>query len=399
MKKVLMVIHDMRIGGAQKSLLSFLQCFYESRYPAEYEISLLVIDPQGPFMAQIPEGVRLLTPAKPLRWAGSGLGKNLLLHHFSLKSLMGEGNWLLRKATKAFPKAWNLQQKLWDSWNRYIPAMPEHFDIAVSYMDGIPNYYVTEKASADRKILWVHSEYRKQGYAPGYDLSYFQKADGIITISQNCKNCIVREFPDFAEKVHILENITAPGAVLEKSRQGDAGEFDSYDGLKLLTVARLNPQKGVDLGAESAKILKNRGIAFRWLVVGDGPERENLRQQIEQLDIGDCFLLLGSRENPYGYMAQCHILVQPSRVEGKSIVLDEAKVLCKPIVATNYTTVGDSLTHGRDGWVVDMNPEAIAEGVLQLWENENLRRSLGENLQASSQNVEPLLRQYLTVMF
>ena len=58
--------------------------------------------------------------------------------------------------------------------------------------------------------------------------------------------------------------------------------------------------------------------------------------------------------------------VQPSRYEGKSIVLDEAKILCKPIVVTNYTTVVDSITDGVNGRIVQFDPNEIANGILEL---------------------------------
>ena len=58
--------------------------------------------------------------------------------------------------------------------------------------------------------------------------------------------------------------------------------------------------------------------------------------------------------------------MQPSRYEGKSIVLDEAKILCKPIVVTNYTTVVDSITDGVNGRIVQFDPNEIANGILEL---------------------------------
>lgn len=398
MKKVLIVIHDMRIGGAQKSLLSFLQCLAESPAKRKYDVSLMVIDPSGPFMAQIPETVTLVPPPKSLRWLGSALSIKLIREHFSWKSLMGEGKWLLQKTFKRFPKGLNLQQKLWNCWESYIPALQQTYDVAVSYMDGVPNYYVVDKVQALKKVLWVHSEYQKQKYDQRYDRLFYEAAKEIITISQQCKSCLIKEFPHLEEKIHVLENITSSHAVLEKSQQGDSPEFQGVQGLKLLTVARLNPQKGIDLAAEAASLLKKRNLDFLWLVAGDGPEHEKLQEKINQLGICDCFQLLGSRENPYTYMRTCDVLVQPSRVEGRSIVLDEAKVLCKPIVATNYTTVVDSLEQEKTGLVVDMTPQGIADGIMRLAEDPALRNKLTENLQALPKGNEEEFAGYMHIM-
>lgn len=398
MKKILIVIHDMRIGGAQKSLLSFLQSLAAAE-PEAAEIDLLVIDPAGEFYGQVPEFVNLLPPPNALRWLGSAFSKTLLREHFSWGSLYGQCCWLVRKTLKWFPKALNLQQRLWYSWQPRIPEPEAHYDAAIAYMDGVPGYFVMDKVKADKKYLWVHSEYQKQGYDPAFDRVYYEKADGIITISSHCKACISREFPDLTDKIHILENILSSRDILEKSREGDPAEFAGKQCLKLLTVARLNPQKGVDLAVEAAKELQREGVSFLWLVAGDGPERQTLQVQIDTLGLQDCFQLLGSRENPYVYMRCCDILVQPSRVEGRSIVLDEAKILCKPIVAANYTTVSDSLTHGKTGWVTDMTPQALAQGILKLWQDMPLRETLVKNLDALPREDTALLRRYIETMF
>ena len=60
--------------------------------------------------------------------------------------------------------------------------------------------------------------------------------------------------------------------------------------------------------------------------------------------------------------------------EGKSIALDEAKLLCKPIVVTNFSTVHDQFQDGMNGSVCEMNPVAIANAIEMLIRNKNLRK-------------------------
>ncbi len=394
MKKVLVVIHDLRIGGAQKSLVSFLQCLADFTEKSEYEVSLLVVDPQGAFMTQIPGEIRLLEPSKPLRWLGSGLSPKLL-KHISWKAMTGEVKWLLGKKKN---RAYNLQQRLWESWKSYVPQHPGHYDIAISYMDGVPNYYVMDKVSADRKILWVHSEYTKQGYHPGYDRPYFAAAEVVATISENCKKCLEGEFPQLREKFRVLENITLPRLVEERGAAGKCPEYGDFSGLRLLTVARLNPQKGIDIALQCAKLLKEADLPFLWLILGNGPQRSKLEEMLRTLELGENVRLLGSRENPYGYMAGCDILVQPSRVEGKSIVLDEAKVFCKPIVATAYTTVWDSLEDGKTGLITEMTPRGLADGILRLNGDPELRETLIDNLRKLPKGNVAEFQRYLEIV-
>ncbi len=397
MKKILIVIGDMKIGGAQKSLLSFLKCLSASGEMAQYQVQLMVVDPVGEFYTQIPEGIQLLPAPKPLRWLGSALSAKLLTRQFSFRCLLTELGWLVKKKLGKFPAKWNTQQKLWHCWKNEIPELSGHYDAAISYIDGFPNYYVMEKVKADKKVLWVHSEYQKMQYDPAYDRPYYRDAHSIITISEQCRQCILREFPE--AEVSVLENITVARDVREKSLAGECPEFSGFDGLKLLTVARLNPYKGVDIAIDGAMELKKQGIPFLWLVVGDGPERERLQAQLHRLELGEQIRLLGSRGNPYPYMRACDILVQPSRVEGKSIVLDEAKILGKLIVATNYTTVKDSLQHLQTGYVTEIDSRALAQGILRLYQDPSLQRQITENLRQLPQEDEALLRRYIETMF
>ena len=72
--------------------------------------------------------------------------------------------------------------------------------------------------------------------------------------------------------------------------------------------------------------------------------------------------------------------MQSSRFEGKWIAIDEAKILNKPILVTNFSTVRDQIANNKTGHIVEMSPEAIANGIVELMTNKQLAKSLSENL-------------------
>ena len=72
----------------------------------------------------------------------------------------------------------------------------------------------------------------------------------------------------------------------------------------------------------------------------------------------DCFEFIGARENPYAYMKNADVLVQTSRFEGKSVVLDEGKILCCPIVTTNYPTVYDQINKDEGRWLKSISKKS-----------------------------------------
>ena len=94
----------------------------------------------------------------------------------------------------------------------------------------------------------------------------------------------------------------------------------------------------------------------------------------------DKFFLLGAKTNPYPYIKDADIYVQPSRFEGKSVALDEVKALAKPIVVTNFSTVYDQFIDGETALVSKMDPFDIADKIELLIKNESLRHELVENL-------------------
>ena len=126
--------------------------------------------------------------------------------------------------------------------------------------------------------------------------------------------------------------------------------------------------------------MKENNIEFKWYIIGNGALENSLKAQISRLGVEDYVELIGPRENPYPYIKNCDLFVQPSRYEGKSVVLDEAKILGKPILATAYPTVKDQLSQGNEGVIVDMNPRSISDGVLRMIVDVELRKRIEDYL-------------------
>ncbi len=93
-------------------------------------------------------------------------------------------------------------------------------------------------------------------------------------------------------------------------------------------------------------------------------------------------------------MRLADIYVQPSRFEGKSIALDEAKILCKPIVVTNFSTVNDQFESRINASICKMNGKDVAETIIELIGNNQLRDSyatyLRDHIRDNSIEVEKL---------
>ena len=123
---------------------------------------------------------------------------------------------------------------------------------------------------------------------------------------------------------------------------------DNYTGLRILTIGRLANQKGYDMALEACKILKEKGIEFKWYSLGIGPLKEEIEKYINENNLENNFKLLGVKSNPYPFIKDCDIYVQTSRFEGFGIAIAEARMLNKPVVTTRFDAVYNQMKDIQD---------------------------------------------------
>ena len=140
----------------------------------------------------------------------------------------------------------------------------------------------------------------------------------------------------------------------------------------ILSIGRLTKQKGYDIAIDALKILKKECFDVHWWIIGAGELEDQLKKQVKDNELEEYITFIGLKANPYPYIRCCDLLVQPSRWEGKSVVLDETKILKKPILATNYSTVKDQLKDKKEGLIVDITSKAVADGVMMLRKDNEL---------------------------
>ncbi len=157
---------------------------------------------------------------------------------------------------------------------------------------------------------------------------------------------------------------------------------------KLLTVARLDLNKGHDRVLEALSILKKQGFAPNYTIVGQGPEEMRLRQMVQDLGLEDQVVFAGfvpDNQLPAMYTS-CDIFVMASReipgrldlVEGFGISFLEASASGLPVVAGDSGGVSDAVQHGKTGLLVNPdNPEDIAYAIKCLLTDNNLATCLG----------------------
>ena len=391
-KKLLFVISSLYGGGAERSLVNLLQKLDQ----AKYEIDLMLFYRGGLFMQMIPQNVRILEIPREIRFL-NGYPDKQLMASFSFKCAVLRFGYILMRPKKC--SAYKNNQVLWRRvWNKCVPRLDMEYDIAAAYMHSIPSYYVMDKVCAKRKVLWMHNDYSGLEGDAALDADYFEKADCIVTVSERCREALVGRFPHLEPKIKILYNINSAKIISEMATRFDPEEYaeavDNREAI-LLSVGRLSHAKGFDLAVEAAAIMKESGLRFRWFIIGSGDLQKEMENQIDRLGLQKEFLLLGQRENPYPYMLQADLIVQPSRYEGKSIVLDEAKILHRPILAARYNSAEDQIKDGETGMLVEGSARAIAQGIQNFLNDYEKRVSLACNLSKFAWDTEKEVDGYM----
>lgn len=379
-KKILFVLPNLGAGGAEKSLITLLSLIdYQ-----QFEVDLQLFVNEGLFLELLPPQVNLLpAPANGFLFSPSG-GQIKQLLSKSAKLGFGVLSDVMQGLAKAFTgkKGMALSlTRLWSRQNALIPASETKYDAAIAYLEGPATYYVADKITATRKFTWVHCNYKMRIECQAFDAPYYAKFEKVVGVSELCSEILKEVFPESASSVVTMYNILAPDLIRSMAEAG-GGFQDSYIGTRILSIGRLHRQKGFDMAVEAAAILKQDGHDVRWYILGNGREKDALVRQTEQMRVTDNITFLEETVNPYQYIAAADIYIQPSRFEGKSIAVEEAMVLKKPIIITNYATATDQIENGVTGLIVEMNPQAIAEAITRLIENAALAERLSQNLSA-----------------
>lgn len=392
-KRILFVIHALDAGGAQKSLVSLVNSLPRD----SFDIDLMIFNKKGLFCDLIPDSVHVLEASAEQKCMSYSFCSLDFWKHFSFSILFWR---LVRLFRIGYDSSQNINQYVWSVDKHVIPCLSGQYDVAIGYLQGRCNYFVIDKVKAKKKILWVHHDYTELQDFRSFDDSYFSKADYVATVSSVCKQSLENNFPNIdSNKFIVVDNITSKTLIYKQKEQIPEDEYFNDSRFKILSLGRLHPVKGYDMAVDAAKFLKDKGCDFCWYIIGDGDERNSLESRIKELGLTDNFKLIGLRANPYPYIDKADAFCVTSHFEGKSIAIDEAKILAKPIVCTKFPSSIDVLEDGVNSILVNQDSKSIAEGILKLYEDKGLCTYFSKNLKSSViSNEESVVKQIISLM-
>lgn len=346
----------MNVGGVERSLLGLL-----STLPLDqYEVHLGLVHKVGGLLDRVPTNVQVheihichqywqLINEPPL-W---GIKKMAKVGH------LWEGlvHLLLYAHFKLTDTRWLFYRYLL----RHEPMLPGEYDVAVAFAgpSQMIDYYVCEKVNAKEKWGWIHFDVSKFGIDRGMTSRLYRNYQHIYIVSEAAKKIFDGMFPQFKNKTEVRYNVVDKTSVRELASQGPTFT-DNYKGKRILTVGRISEEKGQRLAISTLQLLKEKGFDARWYFVGEGCDLAYCQQLAKEKGVEDDAVFLGLQINPYGFMRECDIYVQPSRHEGFCITLAEALCFNHPIVATDFIGAREQLQNRPDSIITAHSADALA---------------------------------------
>ncbi|MFI3165981.1 MAG: glycosyltransferase [Bacillota bacterium] len=380
---------SMEVGGIERSLISLLNNFDYDKY----EVDLFLYAHRGPLFGEINKNVNILPEVKNLAYIKDSF-KTKLKNRAYYSALLRIKDYI----SKIMPE---------NSWDKIVQKcvdnIDQEYDLAIGFF--LPFDVMFHKVNAKRKIGWIHTDYgvyldameeSKRAWYTEYLRKNYSRVDKIFGVSEDCSTAFINIFPEFKDKVGVIENMLDPIHVNNVAVSINVEVEMPNDGaIRLLTVGRYEYAKNMENIPIICSELLKKGLNVKWYIVGFGGMEEEIKKSIITHGMQNNVIMLGKRDSAYPYIKACDWYIQPSRYEGKAVVVLEAQMLCKPVIITDYPTARSQLKDGIDGVIVPLENDACAVGIYNVLIDETLRNSLIQNCSDSDySNSKEMLKIY-----
>jgi glycosyltransferase involved in cell wall biosynthesis len=218
---------------------------------------------------------------------------------------------------------------------------------------------------------WLAASGPSRGLALGWERAAARWTDVILCVSESERR--EGERARIATRWRVVPNgvdLTSTGLATDDVRLAVRAKLGLDERALVVCVGRLSRQKGQDVLLESWPRVLDSVAAAHLVLIGDGPERNNLeRRGLENVE------LFGDRSDVPMWLAAADVVVVPSRWEGMSLGMLEAMAVGRSIVATDVGGVAETLGPGAGATVPVEDPASLAEAIVERLVDPQLRGS------------------------
>lgn len=382
-KLAIVVDHCKDYGGISKALENMLPCI------ADFFDTITVFVPQ---LCDHP--ISLPANASFSVWDRSSSAVSA----YREQKMIGVAKWFSNKLAALLN--WRNYQRKKIYLARCITKPGGQFDTVIAYnaINDESAEIALEKIEAGRKILWIHNRKTYPKKNIGFYTRFYSRADQIICVSKDTEDYMRASLPACRTPITTIHNFYNFDLIFAQAKEPAEDGFANAGNPCLLSVGNFFEQKGYDRIVPVVERLRGEGYPVKWYVIGNGPLRESVEKEIKDHHLEDTVILLGYRSNPYPYMRQCDLYVQPSYWEGYCTTTWEAKALKKPVLATDVQGMREQFEHGVDGWIVESSTDGLYQGIKYLLDHPEQVEAIKAHLDGEPVSNEEALRQSLAAI-
>lgn len=353
--KILFRHRSMEMGGVEKVLLSLLN----NLDPDKFEMTVCLSLNQGELRNEFPNHVRKVS----LTHGKEDFSKNKIIQKFQLfkRKLQLEK---FRKNPEIVDREF----------------LKESYDVEIGMTYNDFELILNSSNKKSKKIGWFHSEItvpKLQPLVPKI-LEHFPQMDHMIYCSEKIRKIMHEVYPNLKYPPESVIINAIP--IKEIKKKAEEKIIDLPKSPVFVSVGRLHTRKGYHKLMDAHFQLLNEGFPHSVFIIGDGEELPNLLAQQKKLSVTETFIFAGNKMNPYPYMKNADFFIMPSESEAWPLVIAEALILQKPIIATEVGDVGLMINHKKTGYLVNHNFDEIYAAMKEFLTNPELISHLKENL-------------------
>ncbi|WP_158638536.1 glycosyltransferase [Metabacillus litoralis] len=341
-KKVAFFIESMVVGGAEKVLIDLVN----NLNPNKYEITVISLFKKSiysDYCFQFDEEFK---------------------HHVKYKYLIDNTS-ILRYQFFNYLYA-HLSKR-----NMYRYLIKDEFDVEVAFYEGWPTEFVSYSTQDSYKIAWLHTD-QKRLYENLLTSkieeknSIYRTFNQVVGVSEGVCKSFINIFPN--SKPQCIYNPLQDELIFNKAQKE---EIKRQDVTQFVTVGRLITVKGYERLISALAKCKREGYSFGLWMIGDGENREQLKEMVERYQLDEEIQFLGQKNNPYPYVKAADCLICSSYAEGLSTVVIEAIILGKPVITTNCSGMEEIFGSMECGYICENSEEGLQQALKKVLEKPN----------------------------
>lgn len=366
MVKVIVINNEMGVGGTEKVLLTILEYLDKEKF----NITVLLPAAGDIWECKIPSNVKI--------------------------------KYIFKRHPREFNKFF---KKLYYPLLSIIPGkiiqkvfIKDEYDIYISFKEVMVDYL---RGSKGKKICWIHRDYSNYNYNTKgikglihkwlfiLNRRSFNLCDKIICVSESARKAFIDKFEIDEEKVICRYNPNNVKQIKMLSQE----PIDIYldNDINMCAVGRLDKIKAfhrlINIGAK----LKDEGIKFNLMIIGDGPEYDNLKSLINQKKLSKYIKLIGFSDNPYKFISKSDFMVCSSLSEAFSTVATESIILGVPVITTLCSGMKELLLSNKCGLITENNEEDLFLGIKNVIEDNKLLNSITKEANKRSNDFDTVI--------